>query len=370
MNIILIIGIFESLVLALLLFLKKNRTISNNLLASFFVIYGINILTAYIEIINQKQGYPYPALIMLTPAFLLLHGPLLWLYIKSLQGSRNIIRKYLFHFLPFVLFIFNLSIRFWFIPDEEKIGLMTSESFQLRWTYFLFVLVIAVSIPTYLFFGLVELNRIQKRVKEFYSTMDNNNLNWLRNLVFVGLILYSIFGFLHISNLFFSFISYKDYQEVAFVIASVFILILGFLGHKQTTFFNSENDFKIINSTNLEINSKVLYDKLEFLMKRSKPYLNPDLTILDLANLMEIDTSELSKYLNKTMELNFYTYINKYRIQTFKEYVESNKFPDYNILGIAFECGFNSKATFNRVFKYFENTTPKAYIQSLKKNKT
>jgi AraC-like DNA-binding protein len=330
----------------------------------------LNILSAYIEIINQKQGYPYPALIMLTPAFLLLHGPLIWLYIKSLQGSANLKRIDLLHFLPFVLFIINLAIRFWFVPNKEKIGLMTSESFQSRWTYFFFVSVIAISVPTYMFFGLVELNRIQKKVKEYYSTIDNNNLNWLRNLVFVGLILYSIFGLLHIANLFFSFISYKDYQATAFVIASLFILILGFLGQKQSTLFNNYNNFESIASIQTEINPNSFYNKLELIMKLSKPFLNPELTISDLAKLMEIDTGELSKYLNKTMEQNFYTFINRYRIQTFKEYVETNKFPDYNILGIAFECGFNSKATFNRVFKHFENSTPKTYIQCLKKNKT
>jgi AraC-like DNA-binding protein len=290
------------------------------------------------------------------------------MYIKSLQGSATIKRKDLLHFLPFVIFIFNLAIQFWFIPSNKKIELMTSESFQSRWTYYFFVSVIAFSIPTYLFFGLVELNNILKKVKNYYSTIDDTNLNWIRNLIFAGLVLYSVFGLLHVINLYFSFVSYKDFQAVAFVIASVFILILGFLGHKQTTLFNSNSSFELIASSKPDIKTNSFYDTLELIMKQSKPYLNPELTISDLAKLMEIDTSELSKFLNKTIEQNFYSYINKYRVQTFKEYVESNKFPDYNILGIAFECGFNSKATFNRVFKYFENSTPKAYMQSLKKS--
>lgn len=367
MDTILIIGIFESLVLALLLFLKKDRTISNKLLTIFFLIYGLNILFAYIEVINQKQGYPYPAFIMLTPVFLLLHGPILWLYIKTLHDSRNLKRGDFVHFIPFVLFIINLAFRFWFIPDEEKIDLMTSESFQSRWTYFFFVFIIAISIPVYLFFGSVELMRYQKRVKDYYSTIDNNNLNWLKNLVFVGLILYSVFGLLHMSKLFLPIISYKSYQEVAFITASGYILILGFLGHQQTTLFQNSYKIKSIASKQPEIKPDSFFNKLEALMKQSKPYLDPELTVADLANLIEIDNGTLSEYLNKTLKQNFHTYINLYRIQAFKNFVKSNKFPEYNIMGIANECGFNSKATFNRVFKYFENTTPNSFIQSLKK---
>jgi AraC-like DNA-binding protein len=318
---------------------------------------------------NQQQGYPYTAFIMLTPDFLLLHGPVLWLYVKTLEEKRKLKRIDLVHFIPFVLFIINLALRFWFIPEKEKIELMTSESFQSRWTYYFFVTVIAISIPTYLFFGLVGLVKYQKWVKDYYSTIDNINLNWLKNLFLFGLILYSTFGLLHITKLFLPIISYKSYQEVSFITASGYILILGFFGHQQTSLFHSFYKIKSIAGKPSHIKPDLLFNKLETIMDQSKPYLNPELTIADLANLLEMDTGKLSEYLNKTLKQNFHTFINRYRIHTFKNYVESNKYPEFNIMGIAKECGFSSKATFNRVFKDIECITPKAYIQGLKKKR-
>ena len=61
---------------------------------------------------------------------------------------------------------------------------------------------------------------------------------------------------------------------------------------------------------------------------------------------------------------NFNDFVNAYRVEAFKAMLKENKHEQLSLLGIAQECGFNSKATFNRVFKKLTNTSPTEYLKS------
>ena len=74
----------------------------------------------------------------------------------------------------------------------------------------------------------------------------------------------------------------------------------------------------------------------------------------------------LSLKINQNCEKNFYDLINSYRIQEFKEKAQSVDLNSYSILGLAYDCGFNSKSTFNSVFKKNTQKTPSQYIKELK----
>ena len=99
-------------------------------------------------------------------------------------------------------------------------------------------------------------------------------------------------------------------------------------------------------------------------MALSKPYLNPDLTLLQLASEINITPHLLSQIINDHFELNFFDYINQYRVQEFKAAVTDPKNKNYSLLGIAFECGFNSKSAFNRMFKKSTGLTPSQFKES------
>ena len=107
-----------------------------------------------------------------------------------------------------------------------------------------------------------------------------------------------------------------------------------------------------------------LKEKLLNAMQVNKPYLKSDLKISDLANLLSVPAYQLSQLINSEFFVNFYDFINKYRVEEAKKLLIEDTH-NYKILSIGYEVGFNSKATFNRVFKKFTNLTPSAFKESL-----
>ena len=98
-------------------------------------------------------------------------------------------------------------------------------------------------------------------------------------------------------------------------------------------------------------------------MANNKPYKNPDLTLDELATLMAVNPNQLSQVINSRTGKSFYHYINSYRIKEFLALAslpESNKF---TYLGLASDCGFQSKTTFNKYFKLETGKTPSEYFQ-------
>ena len=123
-----------------------------------------------------------------------------------------------------------------------------------------------------------------------------------------------------------------------------------------------ESNTKKYKKTNIsrELVTKVK-KQLEDLMLNEKPYLNPTLTLSDLAEWVHISNNQLSQILNESIGQNFYDYVNQYRLKHFLEIRGNPKYKHYTLLSLAYECGFNSKTTFNAFFKKSMGKTPSAY---------
>jgi AraC-like DNA-binding protein len=100
-------------------------------------------------------------------------------------------------------------------------------------------------------------------------------------------------------------------------------------------------------------------------METSKPYLDNDLTILDLSAKTGIARHHLTQVLNENYKRNFFIFINEYRIKEVIERFNDPKFNNYTILAIALDAGFNSKATFNSFFKSQTGLTPSEYREKI-----
>ena len=100
-------------------------------------------------------------------------------------------------------------------------------------------------------------------------------------------------------------------------------------------------------------------------MHESKPYLRRDLTIHDLSKEINVPKHYITQILNEYFYKNFNTFINEYRIEEFKRRIMDSRFRNYTIIAIAFESGFNSKTSFNILFKKHERMTPSKYRESL-----
>jgi AraC-like DNA-binding protein len=110
-----------------------------------------------------------------------------------------------------------------------------------------------------------------------------------------------------------------------------------------------------------EAEHKQLQNRLDALMREQKPWLEPNLNLNELAVQMDLNSVQLSHLINKGFGQNFNDFVNAYRVEAVKESMMDSKKQHLSILGHAYECGFNSKATFNRAFKKLTGTAPSTF---------
>jgi AraC-like DNA-binding protein len=103
------------------------------------------------------------------------------------------------------------------------------------------------------------------------------------------------------------------------------------------------------------------HSELEEYMRSEKPYLDPELTIVDVASTLNIQKHHITQIINERMNKNFYQYINEYRINEVICKIADKNYTDHSILRIAYDSGFNSKSVFNTIFKKITGITPSEY---------
>ena len=100
---------------------------------------------------------------------------------------------------------------------------------------------------------------------------------------------------------------------------------------------------------------------LKKILEEEKLYTDCELTLEKMADRLNMAPSALTKMLNQQMGTSFYDLVNGYRVEEVKRLLSNDDQRYYTLLAIAFESGFNSKSTFNRVFKEFTGSTPSEY---------
>ena len=97
-------------------------------------------------------------------------------------------------------------------------------------------------------------------------------------------------------------------------------------------------------------------------MEEEKPYLNGKLSLKEVAEKTNISTNHLSQVINENLEKNFFDFVNGYRLNLVKQKIKKPSNKKYTILSLAYECGFNSKSSFNSIFKKHEGMTPTEFL--------
>jgi YesN/AraC family two-component response regulator len=100
-------------------------------------------------------------------------------------------------------------------------------------------------------------------------------------------------------------------------------------------------------------------------MAEEEPFLDPSLTIQELANQIDIPFRALSVLINHHMDQHFFDFVNEYRIQKAMVILKDQSRSQLTVLEILYEVGFNSKSSFNTSFKKYTNLTPTAYRNAL-----
>jgi len=377
----LLILVFQGLLFVGLLFARyfKKRNISDLFLGLILLIicyeqicYTVGFMGWYNEFKNTKINY---FLIDMGMAI----APLVYLYIKSITTSNfKFKKKDCWHFLPiFILIVFRFSIYFYdsLQPDFNNtqngiLKLSVDEPIIAP----IHMFVSFAQMLLYLAFTVQLFYNYRKRIQEYFSNTYKLELNWILSflIIFTALFLYS-----SLQSIIGSLIIELNYQQRWWLnlFMALVVLFVGIKGYfTDTTKLNKisfsfspnpESIPQVVEQQN-EI-SKITVDKIVGFMKNERPYLNPDLNLSDLAKDLKMNRAELSQIINMGFNKNFNDFINEYRINTFKDKLKAGEHKQLSLLGIAYDCGFNSKATFNRVFKKITHISPSQFLISQKK---
>lgn len=108
-----------------------------------------------------------------------------------------------------------------------------------------------------------------------------------------------------------------------------------------------------------------LFNRIKEIMNTEQPYLKPNLTLRKFADRLDTNTKYLSQVINHQADINFLTFINRYRIDAVKALLDEGLAEDQTYFGIAQHCGFKNKSTFYKVFRDQVGMTPHKYVENL-----
>ena len=210
----------------------------------------------------------------------------------------------------------------------------------------------------------------QQRLQQEVSNTENVSLDWVRFFmgIFLGITVFFLLvliGQLHHQSI-------SGLSRIIAVLFSLSIFALGYKGILQRDVFSMADVLPEPSSQTASVpanpvrkSDPALVDQLLRYMADEKPYLDPELTLSELAKRVHLSRSVLSQLINEEIGDNFYNFVNRYRIEQVKQFMNDPAMKHYNLLGLALEAGFKSKSTFNLIFKRFTGLTPSDYMQTL-----
>jgi AraC-like DNA-binding protein len=357
---ILYIGISQSFFAGLLISTKRPFTIANRLMAAWLFLICTELVFALVNsTLLEMYSFPFVAFT---------YGPLLFLYVNFMTRPERKFRWLaLLHFIPFVAFL-TVSVIFrtkplvkdlenFFVPDRFI-------SLRIIYSGCFFLSVTIYSILTF-----IVIKRHQDNLKNLISyTSGVITLNWLKILSISFYAAYLILFILGGLNIIGNYIPFDPYF-VVFGFIALFSFVYSIYGIKQPVIFGQElrpvddkRDSEKYSKSGLKENQAQDYlQKLISFVSENKPFLNRDLSIQDLSQMTGIPRHHITQVLNEKYKRNFFTFINEYRVKEVIERFSDPKFNHYTILAIAFDAGFNSKTTFNSIFKNQTGLTPREF---------
>ena len=380
MNNILLIGIAQALFFVLLLLSKKGKALSDKILIAWLSFIALHLLVAYGDIEQWYLVFPHWA--GLSFPFPLAEGPFFFLYVISLTRNPARIRWYDYlHFIPFFL-VYLISWRFYFSSGPDKIYFL-----QNVWhidppiSASIGRVLVLLTGPIYASYVLWKLRSHRKNIQAFFSYSDEIDLTWIRNLAIGMLLIWVVVWFVTFFNDQGKIVSFIRGDTLIYIAVSLFVFAIGYFGFRQGRIFSFNTEPDIPKHDNEQASKKyqksglkqqklqTLTDKLRDFMEAEKPYLNPQLTLSELADSMQLSPHHLSQLINDGLNQNFFEFVNQHRVEAFKQAVCQEENQHLTLLAIAMDCGFNSKSSFNRIFKQLNGQTPSQFAnQVLPKN--
>jgi AraC-like DNA-binding protein len=369
------VGVIISFFLAFILISKKNKSGADNILAVWLLFIGLHLLLFYLFIGKRYIGFPY--LLGFELPMPLVHGPFLYLYCAALTGQHYKKRLRLLHFLPFILSYIPF-LGFFLLPFSSKILVYQNKGDgYVDILSVLYILFIASGV-LYITVSFRLLARHKKNIANQFSYTERINLAWLRYLLAGIMVIWAV---IILGN-----------DEAVYTTVVLYVLFIGYFGIKQVGVFTHQNPVTLTaqpiltEAAGTAIDEVLTYEAKDEIGKYTKSglgeaaannihtqltqamethqwYKNPELSLSKLSQSIGVQPNQLSQVINTKEQKNFYDYINQLRVNEFRQAVAQPQNQKFTLLALAYECGFNSKASFNRNFKKATGQSPTEYLK-------
>lgn len=400
------VGLGVDLLLILLLISKKGKNLADRILLIWLIIIGCQLLlyalslqTITIHNIHWLLGTSIP--------FPLLQGPMLYLYTAATTHMLPR-RRYLllFHFLPALIGVLLFTPVF-LLSANEKMAFIAQQTNEYKTANFIRIVLLQVSGFVYVFWCLFLLRRHTTNIRQEFSYEEKINLNWLRYFIYglaaVWIIIVCTRNDYYIFQtvvLFIVFLGYFGIRQVGiFTTAQQTMLYDRQANHHTVSESKGQPDIVVENSIGEAVDASVntappqvqedvdaierlprkkyansgvtaemameIHKRLVYCMGTEKLFTEPDLSLSMLSQKIKVHPNYLSQVINEKEGKTFFEYINALRIEEFKRLVALPENKQFTIISLAYDCGFNSKSSFNKNFRKVTGLSPSDYLQSI-----
>lgn len=376
-NILIIAGIIQGLIFTVIVsFNKKYRARSTLFLVGLIFVYSINILSyilANIGLMSLTKMYNtiFLPLAATIPVFIYFY------VVLFIDPSKKIQLKEKLLFLPFIIFLvltLFFRIQYFLGDNNETLNPYYIKVIHINETFSVLYSIVLLTI------AVIKIHLKQKQQEKFNSQIIRSDLKWL--FFSISYILFFTFYWAYLVYL--NIYTVQE-EKVSFyylwLIVTALIYWLGHIGiykygiiseRKKIRQYLEKNNPLRTDNTNINLEKSNTTDQyigmLEKLLVNDKIYLDSNLTLENVSELLHLSPSYLSRIIHNDMKTSFPDYLNSFRIEEAKSYLINPEFSNYTIIAIGLEAGFNSKSSFYNVFKKATGKTPLAYKKEMTSN--
>ena len=350
-TVMIIIGLFS----AMILFIRRENKLANRILAFFLLATSLWLVDTFMNVagIYAQNADAYFKPIYYSFAF----GPLIYFYVRSITNSAFKFKPiYFLHFIPVLL----QACLYWFLNFQSyAFKRWYWQEVHLPYTYRVEFDGTFISLAIYLIFSIALIRKYQAWLKENFSESSKITLNWLK-IILVLLLILCVQWFVEVILRDF----YGNYYQYNFsvIILGLLTMVLAVraflqdnLSHIQ--FSPTTNSDEVLKPQIQQTILKAIKSRME----TSKDFLDPTLNLKTFAQNLGMPKRIVSEHLNHGLNQTFHDFVNKYRVEEVKKKILEDQAQKFTLEAIAYDCGFNSKATFNRTFKKYTGLTPSQF---------
>ncbi|MBW1295206.1 AraC family transcriptional regulator [Aquimarina litoralis] len=355
-------GYFQSLFLLFIYIFSPNKRKTINKYIAFLVLVLAIGLTGRVLYISGLFGDNYRWVIF-SEFSTLLFGATIYLFTRSSLVNKTFSYKELLHYVPAVFYNIGVTIAF-ILPSDETLRHRVEIGNQFRITLIFIAIGLVFNIgywtKSFLIFW-----RFKKAIQNELSYHVKSRF-FLNFLIAIGICLFC-WCTMFINWIFDYGLFNRISWQVIWISIALIILFITFYGMKEPDLFKVSSKLIPKKYSQSKLSNNQLDDlktRLEQLMIERKPYLNRKLLKSELAEMLGVSNPEVARLLNERIGMNFFEYVNYYRIKEFIALSKTEQAKNMTFFGLAQEAGFNSKTTFNKSFKDLMGTTPKEYFSN------